>query len=362
MKTSVQRAVGFLGIAFMAAQLMGAATEQPRPFRSEGDPFEYAVPVTPAQKDAEKLFRQIAYQAVAVARHGSTLESFARGGQRMMYETHAAELMGAKEAINAMGADFRQLQELRPSILAWQQMMIDRLQPALAGLAGNATEAIEQLNQDRGKFLPPEYRDAVSNLFTYAGQVRELVSVNLDYAEAREKLNRLDAEPLAPEAKMPSAWEGASVSPKAAKSLDAQIRSELLKLPYYGVFDYLAFQVDGDRVILSGEVSRPTLKSTAERVLSRIEGVSVVTNNIKVLPVSFNDNRIRMASYWAIYGHSTLARYRLNPHPPIRIIVENGNVTLKGFVGSDMDRTIANVQVNTVPGAFTVTNHLQVGS
>ncbi len=135
-----------------------------------------------------------------------------------------------------------------------------------------------------------------------------------------------------------------------------------MKLPYYGVFDYLAFQVDGDRLALSGHVNWPTLKTDAERAVRGVEGVAAVHSNIEVLPLSPHDERIRMAAYRAIYGHPTLARYRLNPHPPIRIIVKNGNLTLMGVVGSEMDRTIAHLRANGVPGAFSVTNNLQVGS
>ena len=69
-----------------------------------------------------------------------------------------------------------------------------------------------------------------------------------------------------------------------------------------------------------------------------------------------------MATYWAIYGHSNMVRYRLNPNPPIRIIVENGHVTLKGVVRNQMDRAIANMQASGVPGAFSVTNNLQLES
>ena len=154
----------------------------------------------------------------------------------------------------------------------------------------------------------------------------------------------------------------APVSTKSAKSLAQRVRSELLRLPYYGAFDFLTFQVDGDLVRLSGHVSGPTLKADAEHAARSVEGVGGVTSDIKVLPVSPNDDRIRLATYRAIYGNSTLVRYRLNPHPPIRIIVENGHVTLKGVVGSDMDRTVAHMQANRVPGVFSVTNHLQVGS
>jgi hyperosmotically inducible protein len=186
--------------------------------------------------------------------------------------------------------------------------------------------------------------------------------VNLDYAQAREKLNRLDASVMEPVAKVSTAPEATRVSSKAAKSLEQRVTSELLKLPYYGVFDYLAFQIDGDQVTLSGHVNWPTLKTDAERAVRGVEGVAAVSSTIEVLPLSPNDDRIRIAAYRAIYGHSTLARYRLNPHAPIRIIVKNGNLTLMGVVGSDMDRTIAHMQANSVPGAFSVTNNLQVGS
>ena len=83
-----------------------------------------------------------------------------------------------------------------------------------------------------------------------------------------------------------------------------EIRHELVMLPYYGVFDNLAYKVDGYKVTLMGQVTRPTLKSDAERVVKGIEGVEQVTNNIEVLPLSPNDDRIRLAAYRAIYGQT----------------------------------------------------------
>ena len=362
MTNTVRRTIGFLGVTLMATQLIGATATAVVPFRSSSSSFEQPVPVTPAQKEAEGLLKQIASNAAVASKHADKLDSFTRVGSRLSYETHAAELTAAKEAINAMGSDFRQLQELRPSALPWQQSLMDRMEPVLVGLASHTTAAIERLNEDRRNLPSQEYRDAVGNMYAYAGHARTLVSVNLDYAQAREKLNRLDASALEPVAKLSPERAAAGVSTKGAKSLEQRVRSELLRLPYYGVFDYLAFQVDGDQVTLSGHVSRPTLKADAERAARSVEGVAGVTSDIKVLPVSPNDDRIRLATYWAIYGNSTLVRYNLNPHPPIRIIVENGHVTLKGAVGTDMDRTIADMQANSVPGAFSVTNDLQVGS
>ena len=138
------------------------------------------------------------------------------------------------------------------------------------------------------------------------------------------------------------------------------VRHQLLMLPYYSVFDNIEFSVDGYRVTLSGEVVRPTLKSDAENVVKRIEGVERVVNKIKVLPASFNDDRIRHATYRAIYRHPVLNRYALQPVPPIHIIVDNGNVTLVGVVANEMDKNVAYVQANSVPEVFSVTNRLRV--
>jgi osmotically-inducible protein OsmY len=142
--------------------------------------------------------------------------------------------------------------------------------------------------------------------------------------------------------------------------LEREVRHELVMLPYYDVFDNLTFRVDGSHVILSGQVVRPTLKSSAENVVKGIEGVEKVTNNIEVLPLSSNDDRIRAAVYRAIYSHSALQQYSLRAVPPIHIIVRNGNVTLEGVVARESDKNIANIQANGVSGVFAVTNNLRV--
>lgn len=357
MKATVRRTIAFLGAAVMATQFLGAATSS-LPLGSSSIAFEQATPITPAQKEIERLLKQISANAVALSRHADTLESFTRGS-KLQYETHAAALMRAKDAVNAMGADFRQLQALRAGALPWQQMTIDRLEPMLVGLANHTTAAIERLNAERGKLPTAGYQDAVLTLNAYAGAARNLIGVNLDYAEAREKLNRLDASPAEPAAKL--SRESAASAQKAAKSLEQRVRTALLKLPYYGVFDHLAFQIDGDAVTLTGHASWPALQRDAERAVRAVEGVETVRNYIEVLPVSFTDDQLRLATYRAIYGQPTLARYRLNPHPPIRIIVKHGNVTLMGVVANEMDRTVANMQASRVPGTFSVTNNLQVG-
>jgi hyperosmotically inducible periplasmic protein len=139
-----------------------------------------------------------------------------------------------------------------------------------------------------------------------------------------------------------------------------EVRHELVMLPYYDVFDNLAFKIDGSTVTLMGTVSRPTLKPDAENIVRKIEGVEKVVNDIQVTPVSPNDDRIRVAVYRAIYGQAALQRYGVQAVPPIHIIVVNGNVTLEGVVTSEGDKNIANIQANGVSGVFAVKNNLRV--
>jgi hyperosmotically inducible periplasmic protein len=145
------------------------------------------------------------------------------------------------------------------------------------------------------------------------------------------------------------------------QKLTKEVRHELVMLPYYGVFDNLAYRVDGAKVTLFGEVTRPTLKSDAENVVKRIEGVERVDNEIEVLPLSPNDDRIRRAAYRQIYSKAPLQRYQLGAVPPIHIIVKNGHITLVGVVDSEGDKNLAGIAANGVPGAFGVTNNLVVG-
>ncbi|MCE5309123.1 MAG: BON domain-containing protein [Acidobacteriales bacterium] len=150
---------------------------------------------------------------------------------------------------------------------------------------------------------------------------------------------------------------------KGPTTLEEKVRHELLMLPYYGVFDELSFQVNGATVTLMGKVTRPVLKSDAANVVKRIPGVASLEDKIEVLPLSPFDDRIRLAELRAVYGNSALYRYRVaGPIAPIRIIVENGNVTLEGIVTSQMDKTIAGLAANGVAGVFSVTNNLQVKS
>ncbi len=162
----------------------------------------------------------------------------------------------------------------------------------------------------------------------------------------------------------------------------SDVYKQIVTLPQYGVFDHLHFGIQGGTVILRGEASRPTLKSSAESVVKKIEGVREVRNEIEVLPLSPNDDRIRALAYAKIYGNSWLSRYTSNRgrgryisstravmgitnDPPIgwhaiHIIVKNGNIRLVGVVDTTGDLAMAEMQANQVPGSFTVDNDLMV--
>jgi hyperosmotically inducible protein len=157
-----------------------------------------------------------------------------------------------------------------------------------------------------------------------------------------------------------SAAQQNEVSPRAVERIQREVRHELLMLPYLDVFDSLAYKVDGYNVTLMGQVTRPTLKSDAERVVKKIEGVEKVDNQIEVLPPSPGDDRIRLRLYRAIYGYPSLQKYALGVQKPIRIIVKGGNVTLEGVVDNEGDKNTAGIRAKTVSGTFAVNNNLQV--
>jgi len=150
------------------------------------------------------------------------------------------------------------------------------------------------------------------------------------------------------------------VSEKSVQRIQKEVRHELLMLPYFGVFDNIAYKVDGYNVTLMGQVTRPTLKSDAERVVKGIEGVERVDNQIEVLPPSSMDDQLRTRLYRAIYGFPSLQRYSLGVQQPIRIIVKSGRVSLEGGVDNEADKNTAGIRANGVSGVFSVTNNLQV--
>jgi hyperosmotically inducible protein len=147
-----------------------------------------------------------------------------------------------------------------------------------------------------------------------------------------------------------------------AADLVKEVRHELVTLPYYGVFDNLAYRVDGSKVTLFGQVRDPKLKSDAGNAVKSIEGVSAVDNQIEVMPLSSVDDQTRLAVYRAIYSKPTLQRYQMGAVPPIHIIVKNGDVTLEGAVANEADKNVAGIAANGVAGVHKVTNNLRPDS
>jgi len=167
--------------------------------------------------------------------------------------------------------------------------------------------------------------------------------------------NQAAPPPQAPEA------GSRGLSARGRERITKEVHHELVLLPFYGVFDNLAYQVSDDgTVTLLGQVVRPTTKSDAENSVKRIEGVEKVVNNIQVLPNSPNDDRIRRAVYLSIYRNTVLNQYELRAVPPIHIIVDRGHVTLEGVVARQMDKQVAEIQAKSVSGVFSVTNNLRV--
>ena len=145
------------------------------------------------------------------------------------------------------------------------------------------------------------------------------------------------------------------------RNLERKVFKEIIRLPYYGVFDHIAFRVDGDTVTLMGKVVQPTTRKSAERVVDGIDGVKNVVNNIEVLPLSNFDDSIRRRTLQTLQtGGGSLYRYFLGANPSVKIIVDGGNVSLEGFVANRGDANLANILANGVSGVFSVRNNLIV--
>jgi hyperosmotically inducible periplasmic protein len=178
-----------------------------------------------------------------------------------------------------------------------------------------------------------------------------------------KKLSAVFALALAGLVAITSAVIAEPVGVDTNSTVSGQVRHKLNMLPWYGVFDNLQYQLNGSEVILSGQVvsDHSVTKDDAEKAVEGISGVTKVVNNIQILPLSPFDDQIRRAEYRAIFSTSDLGRYTLGAIPAVHIVVDNGHVTLYGKVMNQLDRNVAAIAANTVPGVFSVTNNLQVG-
>jgi osmotically-inducible protein OsmY len=141
---------------------------------------------------------------------------------------------------------------------------------------------------------------------------------------------------------------------------EREIRRALLELPYFSVFDYLAYRVEGRQVTLYGAVMEPELRDDAESVVKSIGGIDRVYNLIRFLPDSPHDNQVRQKLFGAVYGDRILARYALIGGGAIRIVEDRGSVVLEGQVATEADRLRAAALAASVPGVATLSSHLQV--
>ncbi len=154
--------------------------------------------------------------------------------------------------------------------------------------------------------------------------------------------------------------ESAAAPDQGLSETQKQVRKALVTLPFYSVFDNFRFEVqDEGKVVLSGQTIRPSLKKSAQKVVERLEGIEEVENRIEVLPVSFQDDRLRVALYRALYGHPQFNRFAgRSSLAPIHIIVKNGHASLEGVVLNKQQKILANHLARRVGGVFSVTNNL----
>ena len=146
-----------------------------------------------------------------------------------------------------------------------------------------------------------------------------------------------------------------------AQQMLEEARKQVVTYYAYGIFDNIQLEARGDKLLVTGQVTQPFKKSDLTKILTRVKGVATLENNLEVLPLSTNDDRLRMQVARAIYGSSSLITYGNRPLPPIHIIVKNGNVTLEGAVGSKMDKSLAEFAARSAGLSFSVTNNLRVG-
>lgn len=191
-------------------------------------------------------------------------------------------------------------------------------------------------------------------LLTLPGATVALSQTNQDQS------NQAQPNQAQPDQSQPNQDQRAQPTARSTERIIKEVRHELLMLPYFTVFDNIAYKVDGFTVTLLGQVTRPVTKSDAENAVKHIEGVDHVDDQIEVLPPSPMDDRLRQRLFRTIYGYPALQRYALGVQKPIRIIVKNGHVTLEGVVDSEGDKNLAGIRANGVSGIFSVDNNLQV--
>lgn len=145
-----------------------------------------------------------------------------------------------------------------------------------------------------------------------------------------------------------------------SRGIEDKIFKEIIRLPYYGLFDHITYQLNGNTVILGGSVISLGTRKSAERVVKRIPGVERVVNNIRELPPSPSDNDIRRQLVREFSRGGSIYRYLQGPNPSVRLIVDHGRVSLEGYVANRSDANLMRILANGIFGVFDVQNHLIV--
>ena len=148
--------------------------------------------------------------------------------------------------------------------------------------------------------------------------------------------------------------------PQSDSDIAKNVRHEIVMYPHYSIWDDFGFRVVNGNVDLMGAATQPYKKQDLERLVQKVPGVASVTNEIKVLPLSPMDDRLRVQVANAVYRDPILSGYSLMALPPIHIIVENGHVTLTGTVSTDMQKQIAGMRAASGLSFGPVTNNLVV--
>ena len=149
--------------------------------------------------------------------------------------------------------------------------------------------------------------------------------------------------------------------PKTDEQIAQSVRHEIAMYPYYGIFDDLAFNVVNGQVQLRGDVTEPVKKSAIGNIVAKVPGVTSVTNDINVLPLSDFDNRLRIQVARAIFRDPVMTQVAMEPVPSVHIIVSNGHVTLTGVVSTEMQKSVAGIRANGAGLSFgPVNNNLVV--
>ena len=149
--------------------------------------------------------------------------------------------------------------------------------------------------------------------------------------------------------------------PRDDAAVTKSVRHEIVMYPYYGIWDNIEFQVANGNVTLNGAVTQPYKKTDIARSVQKVPGVTSVSNNLEVLPLSPMDNQLRRQVARAIYSDPTLSRYAIEAIPPIHVIVDNGHVTLEGVVSNDMEKQVAGLRAASAGLSFgPVVNNLRV--